>query len=151
MSDNGKGFEEWAVLELMGHQQIAGLLSEQEIAGHAFLRVDVPALKTAGGIELAGYTKYFGTGSVYAIHPCSEELARKAAEQLHGRRAPLPVHIPDLADADETIRKAERARRQLLAAGAPPSDAAALPDYGDAPPDGDDDDWDESLPPELAG
>lgn len=145
MTERGKGFEEWAVLELMGHQQIAGLLTEQEIAGHAFLRVDVPALKTATGIELAGYTKYFGTGSVYAIHPCSEELARKAAERLHQQRSPLPVHIPDLAEAEETIRQAERARRQLLAAGTP-AHTGAHPD-GDGDEDGDErGDEDDDLP-----
>lgn len=35
-------FNEWAVLELMGHRKLAGLLSEQDIAGHGFLRLEIP-------------------------------------------------------------------------------------------------------------
>jgi hypothetical protein len=35
-------FREWAVLELMGHRRLGGKVSEQEIAGAAFLRIDVP-------------------------------------------------------------------------------------------------------------
>ena len=35
-------FEEWAVLELFGHQRLAGLVSEVQIGGASFVRVDVP-------------------------------------------------------------------------------------------------------------
>ncbi len=36
-------FEGWCILELMGHRKLAGLVAQQEIAGAAFLRIDVPA------------------------------------------------------------------------------------------------------------
>jgi hypothetical protein len=32
----------WAIIELMGHRRLAGWLSEEEVAGAAFLRIDVP-------------------------------------------------------------------------------------------------------------
>ncbi len=35
-------FEAWAIVELFGHQKIAGRLTEQTIGGCHFLRVDVP-------------------------------------------------------------------------------------------------------------
>ena len=34
----------WAIVEIFGHQRIAGFLSEQTIGGQSFVRVDVPDL-----------------------------------------------------------------------------------------------------------
>src|ERR1700738_48765 len=42
MGEQEAKFSEWVVLELMGHRKLAGLLTEQEIAGHGFLRLEVP-------------------------------------------------------------------------------------------------------------
>ena len=42
MTEERKAFEGWAILELMGHRRLGGLVTEQEIAGAAFLRIDVP-------------------------------------------------------------------------------------------------------------
>ncbi|MDD2657785.1 MAG: hypothetical protein PHD04_03970 [Candidatus Pacebacteria bacterium] len=35
-------FDEWAIIDLFGHQKIAGRVSEQQIGGASFVRVDVP-------------------------------------------------------------------------------------------------------------
>lgn len=32
----------WAILELMGHRKLGGFLSEETLAGAAFVRIDVP-------------------------------------------------------------------------------------------------------------
>lgn len=74
MNETQEKFEAWAVVELFGHQRIAGKVSEQTIGGCSFLRVDVPA---AG--EVLGFTKFFGNGAIYAMTPCTEEIARAAA------------------------------------------------------------------------
>jgi len=58
------GYTSWAVVELFGHQQVAGYLSEQTIGGSTFVRVDVPESRRS-----AGYTKFYGAGAVYAITP----------------------------------------------------------------------------------
>lgn len=60
----------WAVVELMGHNKIAGKIKEVSIAGGAMLRVDVPA---SG--EQKSYTRFFGHSSIYSINPTTEELA----------------------------------------------------------------------------
>ena len=67
-------FESWAILELMGHRRMAGLVSEQTIGGQAFLRIDVPETK-----EQAAFTQFYGAGSVYCMTPTTEEIARAVA------------------------------------------------------------------------
>ena len=42
-STKENGFKQWAILELMGHRRLAGLVSETTLAGGAFLRIDVPS------------------------------------------------------------------------------------------------------------
>jgi hypothetical protein len=76
-------FAEWCVLELMGHRRLAGYVTEQEIAGAAFLRIDVP-----GAEGQPDATQFYRPGVVYAITPTTEEIARAVAR---GNR-PAPVH-----------------------------------------------------------
>ncbi len=45
-------FEQFAIVELFGHQIIAGLVSEQVIGGQGFVRVDVPTIGERA--EIAG-------------------------------------------------------------------------------------------------
>lgn len=67
-------FEEWCIVEIMGHARFAGRVTEQPLGGSSFVRVDVPAVN-----EQPAFTKLFGAGSIYAITPCTEEVARAAA------------------------------------------------------------------------
>ena len=69
-------FQTWGIVDVMGHQRYVGLITEQVIAGTGFIRVDVPA---AG--DICAWTKLIGTSSVYAITPCSEEIARAMAKE----------------------------------------------------------------------
>lgn len=82
-------FEGFAIVELMGHNMIAGYVSEQSIAGVAMLRVDVPATAT----QLA-FTKFFGGAAVYGITPTTEEIAARAAQRLSVRPISTWV-VPD--------------------------------------------------------
>jgi hypothetical protein len=66
----------WALVELFGHQKIAGRVTEQSIAGAAMLRVDVPETP-----RQTAYTRYFGHGAIYSINPTTEEIARSMAGQ----------------------------------------------------------------------
>jgi hypothetical protein len=71
-------FEQWAVVELFGHSQIAGLVSSQTIGGDSFIRVDVPDDEGEGW----RFTKLLGKGAIYAMTFCSEEAGRIAARRL---------------------------------------------------------------------
>lgn len=75
-------FEGWAILELMGHRRLAGLVREQEIAGKGFLRIDVPE-----GESWAA-SQFYSPDAVYCLTPTTEEIARAIA--AHAR--PEPAH-----------------------------------------------------------
>ncbi len=66
-------FKQWAVVELMGHVKVAGLVTEAEIFGGKLMRVDVPCE------DGAHITQYFGAASIYRLTPCTEEVARHIA------------------------------------------------------------------------
>lgn len=80
MSDSEKSGM-WAIVELFGHQRIAGLMTEQVIAGQGFVRIDVPAVDGENGV-IAAHTKLFGAGAIYAINPVDETLATIAAKEI---------------------------------------------------------------------
>ncbi len=69
-----QGFEGWCILELMGHRRLAGRVSEATIGGGSFIRIDVP-----GDESRPGATQFYAPGSVYAITPTTEEIARRVA------------------------------------------------------------------------
>ena len=94
-------FAEWVILEVMGHRRLAGYLTEQEIAGKGFLRLDVPG---AEGESAA--TQLYNPSSVYCITPTTKDVACALASRT--RPAPVqrweleparPLSSPD-ADAD---------------------------------------------------
>jgi hypothetical protein len=76
MKDENK-FEAWAIIELFGHNQIAGKCTEQNIAGSNMLRVDVPETN-----EHPPFTRFLGSGAIYAINPVTEEIAKHWASML---------------------------------------------------------------------
>lgn len=91
MTDQAKEkFDQWCIVELFGHNRIAGRVTEQSIGGCNFVRVDVPAVG-----DKPPFTKLFGNGAIYAMSPVSEEIAVSIANQL--RTVPVSVYeIPEL-------------------------------------------------------
>ena len=75
-------FELFAIVELFGHQIIAGKVSEQVIGCQGFVRVDVPPID---GRE--GFTKFYGAGAIYAMTPCDEPTMTAAVQSL--RQKPI--------------------------------------------------------------
>jgi len=84
-------FEQWAILELMGHRRLAGKVTDAVIGGGAFLRIDIP------GKDETQVTQYYSPGSVYCITPTTEEVARAVAEQCQ----PAPVYRWELPQLEE--------------------------------------------------
>lgn len=100
-------FAQWVVLELMGHRRLAGFLTEQEIAGKGFLRLEVPAVA-----DQPPATQLYNPASVYCITPTTQELAQAVA--AGSRPAPvnrweLPAAAAPAAEFAEDDRVGDRA------------------------------------------
>jgi len=77
-------FKQFAIVELFGHQMIAGEVTEQVIGGQGFVRVDVPATDAQDA-----FTKFYGAGAIYAITPVDEPTMMSAVQGLSKR----PVEV----------------------------------------------------------
>ena len=92
MSAEKSTFNEWALVELFGHQKIVGKVSEASLASGAFLRVDVPAFNGS-----PAFTRFYGPGAIYSINPVSEEIARGLMANY--RNEPVSrFELPQLAE-----------------------------------------------------
>lgn len=109
-------FQQWAIVEIMGRQAVAGKLTEQTIAGAGFLRIDVPQTSTQ-----QAWSRLISPQAIYAITPVPEDIATARAESLCVR--PLTEW-----DLPTEMREQLRIGRQQLDAG--PADESA-----DAPRD----------------
>jgi hypothetical protein len=114
-----KTFDSWAIVELFGHSKIAGRVTEQQIAGGTFLRVDVPDLDGQ-----AAFTRFYGAGAIYSITPLDEAMARRVA----GALSPRPVTVYGVA---------------LPERGLPPPEGEDRQEWDDDDEDYDDEEWDD--------
>lgn len=94
MPEQAAPLDTWAIVEVMGHKQFAGHVTEQAIGGTALIRVDVPETVQPDGRRTATYSKLIGPGSIYMITPCTEEVAHAAAKSLERWNNPIPVELP---------------------------------------------------------
>ena len=104
-------FDEWAIVELMGRIRLAGHLTEQQIAGGHFLRLDIH--KEEGPAVITQLIPPPPGGPVYRITITTEAVARKigarsvpepvARWELEPARGPVPDDDEDDLD-DEDLR-----------------------------------------------
>jgi len=73
-------FKSWAIVELFGHNQLAGLVTEQVIAGQSFVRIDVPKTKLT-----PEFTKYHLPTAIYGLTPVNEDYATRMAEKMNAQ------------------------------------------------------------------
>jgi hypothetical protein len=81
-------FEAFGLVELMGHQRVAGRLTEQVVGGANMLRVDIPDSTDPEKFR----TVYYGASAIYAVHITDEAAARKLAGNL-GTRPPYAYEL----------------------------------------------------------
>lgn len=81
MNEQTQTEKQWAIVELFGHQRLAGQVSDGGFAGCHFVRIDIPEIvyphKT-----IPACTKLIGQGAIYGITFISEPLAREAAKAI---------------------------------------------------------------------
>ena len=80
MEENQVKFETWALVELFGHNQLSGKVSEQIIAGQSFVRIDVPKTK-----KVPAFTKYHLPTAIYGLTPVDEDYATRMAERIEAQ------------------------------------------------------------------
>lgn len=93
-------FESFALVELFGHNRMAGKVTEQSIGGATFIRVDVPETPTQ-----PGFSRMLNPSAIYAINPITEEAMNELARNLD--KAPIQAW-----DIRETVQKAKLALEQ---------------------------------------
>lgn len=76
MSD-GQEQEMWALVELFGHQRIAGKLTACELGGGSLVRIDVPAIG-----DRAPLTKYYNVKAIYGITPVDQDTCERVAREI---------------------------------------------------------------------
>lgn len=100
---------EWAIVELMGHKVVAGLVQKSEMLGKAMMRIDVPETD-----DYPQHTQFYGDAAIYSVTFVSEEVAKLTAQKLSNN--PVAVYVPELVTRerfDEFANEAER-REALL-------------------------------------
>lgn len=106
MSETPMPFDQWAILELMGHVRLAGRVTEEEHFGAKVGRIDVP------GDGDTYTTQWFSGASIYRLTATTEAIARQLAKgtrpapvqawELPLLRPPRPPNMPEeIPDMDE--------------------------------------------------
>lgn len=65
----------WGIIELFGHTELAGEFSKCEIGD--FVQINIPDV----GV-IPSWTKMVNPKAIYAITPCTEEVAKSKAKEL---------------------------------------------------------------------
>lgn len=99
-------FEGWALVEMMGHQREIGFVTTEYFGGAALFRVDTPAIperefelkrpqyvdgrwsgtgSKVKRVAIPAKSRLVSPGSLYAITPCTEEVALRAIEDMQDR------------------------------------------------------------------
>jgi hypothetical protein len=94
---------EWAVVELLGHRQRAGYVTEVTRFGAALLHIDLPA-KLWHGDPLAW--EEYAPSALYGLHPTTEAAVRAAWDRerdRHREEAAWRVRELEAGDGDPDL------------------------------------------------
>jgi len=92
----------YAVVEIMGHRTRAGAISDATMGGAPMLRIEHPTEAAHDGGPLV---EYYAPASIFAIRPCSREVAEQAARYWSppgpAPARELPAEFAELVDDDD--------------------------------------------------
>jgi len=135
--------ESWAIVDLMGHVELAGRITKPGDYGGLW-QIDIPE-----GERFR--TEFFGSQSVYRIRMVSEQIARAYSTRHEVMEYNAPIitreeHEQQMDRAREQFyamqRENEELRRRLTAVNALPAGMGQLFDSGSSDCDRDDNDED---------
>ena len=87
-------FKITAVVELFGHQKMAGTVTEQNIGSSSFVRIDVPETKTQ-----PAFTRMVNPSAIYAINPVTEDVMKHMAENIQNK----PIEAWDIHEMTKKL------------------------------------------------
>lgn len=87
-------FELSAIIELFGHQRMAGKVTEQTIGGASFVRIDVPESKTQ-----PSFSRMLNPSAIYAINPVTEEVMIEMVDRLEKK----PIESWDIREMQKKL------------------------------------------------
>lgn len=91
---NTQKLELFAIVELFGHQKMAGKVTEQSIGPATFVRVDVPETN-----KQPAFTRLLNPSAIYAINPVTEEVCNSMVEVFQQK----PIDSWDIAKMNEKL------------------------------------------------
>lgn len=86
----------YAIIELMGHQRMAGTVSDHTLGGGSFVRIDVPPTS-----KQPGFTRIVNPSAIYAINPVTEEMMKVMAESFQSK----PIEAYDVRLVYEKVKE----------------------------------------------
>ncbi|REJ83144.1 MAG: hypothetical protein DWQ44_00050 [Bacteroidetes bacterium] len=87
-------FELDAIVELFGHQRVAGRVSEQSIGVATFIRIDIPETD-----HQPGFSRLVHPNAIYAINPVTEEVMKEMANRIHQK----PIESWDIREMQKKL------------------------------------------------
>lgn len=86
--------ELFAIVELFGHQRIAGKVTEQTVGSSTFVRIDVPETDSQ-----PPFTRIVNPSAVYALNPVTEEVMVQMAQSIQQK----PIEAWDIRKMTEKL------------------------------------------------
>lgn len=97
--------ELFAIVELFGHQRIAGKVTEQTVGSATFIRVDVPETQSQ-----PSFTRIVNPTAVYAINPVTEEVMKHMAENISQK----PIEAWDIREMQKKLLELTEGNKTLI-------------------------------------
>jgi len=94
----------WGTIELMGHRQHHGLVTEVSFAGVQMIRVQVPHPQKStdsDGAELFAETHLYSPSALYGLHETSEDEVRTRIERLAPVYYLSANQLPESTDGED--------------------------------------------------
>lgn len=90
-----------AIVELFGHQRIAGKVTEQTVGSSTFIRIDVPETDSQ-----PPFTRIVNPSAVYALNPVTEEVMIHMAQHLQQK----PIEAWDIRKMTDKLLQLKEAK-----------------------------------------
>lgn len=80
-------FEGWAIVEQLGHMSYAAFVRQISMGTEPMLRLDIPSIALKESWQglacvVPAFSLFIHPGTIYALHPCSEEYAKSQAVEF---------------------------------------------------------------------